>query len=201
MLVVPSRQRHLRPPPESERRKSAHVSSHHRFTIVPAESRKSRVVGASGYSGEELVRLLIRHPGGTAALTRASSRGNSRGCFRSSRGCATRTSRHRSDVAKLIATTHRIVFLRCRTIELRDRSSRRVIDLSADFRIKDTATTELRRAHRSAELAAQSVCGLRRTASRSDRANRHRPAVSDSILLRSFPCSSGGNQRRHRPSI
>lgn len=132
---------------------------------------KVAVVGASGYSGEELVRLLIRHPGvELVALTSRQLAGQTVAqVFPKFAGMRYADLAFiESDVAKLIATGARIVFLAlphgvatefARPLVA---AGLRVIDLSADFRIKDTATYQefYGEAHAAPELAAQSVYGL-----------------------------------------
>ena len=132
---------------------------------------KVAVVGASGYSGEELVRLLIRHPGvELAALTSRQLAGQTVGqVFPKFLGMRfSEVPFIESDVAKIVATGARYVFLALphgvATEFARPLVSAglRVIDLSADFRIKDTAVYEefYGEAHHAPELAALSVYGL-----------------------------------------
>jgi N-acetyl-gamma-glutamyl-phosphate reductase len=132
---------------------------------------KVAVIGASGYSGEELVRLLIRHPGvELVALTSRQLAGQTVAqVFPKFAGMRYADLAFiESDVAKLIATGARTVFLAlphgvatefARPLVA---AGLRVIDLSADFRIKDTATYQefYGEPHAAPELAAQSVYGL-----------------------------------------
>ena len=129
------------------------------------------VVGASGYSGEELVRLLVRHPGvDLVALTSRQLAGQSIARvfpkFAAMRFADVLFIE--SDVEKIIATGTRFVFLAlphgvatefARPLVA---AGLRVIDLSADFRIKDVAVYEefYGEAHHAPELAAMSVYGL-----------------------------------------
>ena len=129
------------------------------------------VVGASGYSGEELVRLLIRHPGvDLVALTSRQLAGQTVAqVFPKFGGMRFADVEFiDSDVEKIVATGARFVFLAlphgvatefARPLVA---AGMRVIDLSADFRIKDVAVYEefYGEAHRAPELAAMSVYGL-----------------------------------------
>lgn len=134
-------------------------------------SKKVAVVGASGYSGEELVRLLIRHP--HAELVALTSRQQAGQPLSS---VYPRFSGQRyadlafvdTDVPSIVATGAEIVFLALphgvATEFARPllEAGLRVIDLSADFRIKDVAVYEefYGEKHHAPELAARSVYGL-----------------------------------------
>src|ERR1041385_3822715 len=129
------------------------------------------VVGASGYSGEELVRLLTRHPGvELVALTSRQLAGQTvETVFPQFAGLRyAHLAFIESDVEKIVATGARFVFLAlphgvatefARPLVA---AGLRVIDLSADFRIKDPAIYEefYGEALHAPELAAQSVYGL-----------------------------------------
>ena len=129
------------------------------------------VVGASGYSGEELVRLLIRHPGvELVALTSRQLAGQSIAqVFPKFAGMRfADVAFIESDVEKIVATGARFVFLAlphgvatefARPLVA---AGLRVVDLSADFRIKDVAVYEefYGEVHHAPELAAMSVYGL-----------------------------------------
>ncbi|HYR57884.1 MAG TPA: N-acetyl-gamma-glutamyl-phosphate reductase [Chthoniobacteraceae bacterium] len=132
---------------------------------------KVAVVGASGYSGEELLRLLIRHPGvELAAVTSRQLAGQTiaqvfpRFAGMRFAGLAF----IESEVAQIVATGARVVFLALphgvATEFARPliAAGLRVIDLSADFRIKDVAVYQdfYGEAHHAPELAAMSVYGL-----------------------------------------
>ena len=135
------------------------------------ELEKIAIVGASGYSGEELVRLLIRHPGVLiVALTSRQHAGEPLGqVFPKFAG------QHYgeltfidSDVAKIVSTGARYVFLALPhglaseyAVPFAD-AGLRVIDLSADFRIKDSAVYQefYGEPHHAPELAEQSVYGM-----------------------------------------
>ena len=132
---------------------------------------KVAVVGASGYSGEELLRLLIRHPGvELVALTSRQLAGQMVAqVFPKFAGMRYADLTFiESHVEKLVATGVRVVFLAlphgvatefARPLVA---AGLRVIDLSADFRIKDTAVYQefYGEPHQAPELAAQSVYGL-----------------------------------------
>jgi len=129
------------------------------------------VVGASGYSGEELVRLLIRHPGiELVGVTSRQHAGTPLGRI------FPRFAGQRyadvpfidSDVSAILATQADLVFLALPhgvaatfAKPLLD-AGRRVIDLSADFRIKNAATYQeyYGAASHAPELASKSVYGL-----------------------------------------
>ena len=129
------------------------------------------VVGASGYSGEELVRLLIRHPGvDLAALTSRQLAGQTVAqVFPRFAGMRfADVAFIESDVEKITTTGARFVFLAlphgvatefARPLVA---AGLRVIDLSADFRIKDVAVYQefYGEEHHAPELAALSVYGL-----------------------------------------
>jgi N-acetyl-gamma-glutamyl-phosphate reductase len=155
-----------------------------------AVSRKIAVVGASGYSGEELVRLLVRHPHAElVALT--------------SRQLAGQTMAHvfprfsgmrysdlpfiASSVGDIVASGAEFVFLALPhgvahefAGPLLD-AGLRVIDLSADFRIKDVAVYAefYGEPHHAPELAAKSVYGL---------AEVYREAIRGAQLVASPGC-------------
>jgi N-acetyl-gamma-glutamyl-phosphate reductase len=132
---------------------------------------KVAVVGASGYSGEELLRLLIRHPGvELAAVTSRQLAGQTIAqVFPKFAGMRYADLAFiESDVAKIAETGARIVFLALphgvATEYARPliAAGLRVIDLSADFRIKDVAVYQefYGEVHHAPELAAQSVYGM-----------------------------------------
>ena len=132
---------------------------------------KVAVVGASGYSGEELVRLLNRHPGvEIVALTSRQLAGQTvEMVFPQFAGLRyARLAFIESDVDKIVASGARFVFLALPHGVAAEfakpfvAAGLRVIDLSADFRIKDPAVYEEfygERPH-APELAAISVYGL-----------------------------------------
>jgi N-acetyl-gamma-glutamyl-phosphate reductase len=129
------------------------------------------IVGASGYSGEELVRLLSRHPNaGIAALTSRQLAGQPLASVYP-RFAGTRYSGLRfidSTVDAIMATGARIVFLALPHGVATEyaaplvKAGLKVLDLSADFRIKDIAVYEefYGEKHHAPELAEMSVYGL-----------------------------------------
>ena len=132
---------------------------------------KVAVVGASGYSGEELVRLLSRHPQvDLVALTSRQVAGQPLSAvypkFAGTRYADLKFVE--STVEAIAASGARTVFLAlphgvatefARPLVA---GGFRVLDLSADFRIKDPAIYEefYGEKHHAPELAAQSVYGL-----------------------------------------
>lgn len=135
------------------------------------EAVKAAVVGASGYSGEELVRLLIRHPGvELVALTSRQLAGQTVAQvfpkFAGTRYAA--LAFIESDVSRILDSGAQFVFLALphgvATEYARPliAAGLRVIDLSADFRIKDVGVYHefYGEVHHAPELAAMSVYGL-----------------------------------------
>jgi len=134
-------------------------------------SEKVAVVGASGYSGEELVRLLSQHP--RAELTALTSRQLAGQPLATvyPRFAGTRYGALEfiaSDVAAILASDARFVFLAlphgvaAEFAQPLFAAGVRVIDLSADFRIKDARAYEEfygEKGH-APELAAVSIYGL-----------------------------------------
>ena len=129
------------------------------------------VVGASGYSGEELVRLLTRHPGvELVALTSRQLAGQTMAnVFPKFAGLRYSDLPFiESDVDKILATGAKFVFLAlphgvaAEYAKPLVAAGLRVIDLSADFRIKDPAVYEefYGEAPHAPELSAISVYGL-----------------------------------------
>jgi N-acetyl-gamma-glutamyl-phosphate reductase len=108
---------------------------------------KVGIVGASGYSGEVLVKLLLSHPNVTlAAVTSRSNAGKSLGSvIRAVRGADRGLKFTDSDPAALAATDIDLFFLALPHGAAATYASalvpagKRVIDLSADFRIADLA--------------------------------------------------------------
>jgi N-acetyl-gamma-glutamyl-phosphate reductase len=129
------------------------------------------VVGASGYSGEELVRLLIRHPGiNLVAVTSRQLAGQRLDAVFPKFGGQRYAelpfieSSTEAIVASgagivILALPHGVATEFARPLV---EAGLRVIDLSADFRIKDTAVYEqfYGEKHHAPDLAAKSVYGL-----------------------------------------
>jgi len=132
---------------------------------------KVAVVGASGYSGQELIRILMRHPG--VDLVCVTSR---QFAGQSIAQVYPRFQHHRfsevkfsaSDAAAVVASGAKVAFLALPHGLAHEyakpllEGGLKVIDLSADFRIKDPAVFQefYGEAHPAPELLAQSVYGL-----------------------------------------
>lgn len=129
------------------------------------------IVGASGYSGEELVRLLSRHPHAEiAALTSRQLAGQTLAAVYP-RFAGTRYADLKfieSTTEAILATGAKIVFLALPHGVAAEYAAPlvaaglKVLDLSADFRIKNLATYEeyYGEKHHAPDLAALSVYGL-----------------------------------------
>lgn len=132
---------------------------------------KIAVVGATGYSGEELIRILLRHPGvELACVTSRQSAGKALGAvypkFRGGKYDALAFSV--SEASAVAASGARLAFLALPhglaaefagpLIE----AGLRVVDLSADFRLKDAAVYKdfYAQEHPAPALLAASVYGL-----------------------------------------
>ncbi len=132
---------------------------------------KVAIVGASGYSGQELVRILMHHPGvDLVCVTSRQYAGQSLG------EVYPRLKGHRlsdlrfsnSTVHEIVATGAKFAFLALPHGLAHEyarpllEAGLRVIDLSADFRIKDPAIYEeyYHGAHPAPELLPMSVYGL-----------------------------------------
>ncbi len=132
---------------------------------------KVAIVGASGYSGEELVRLLVRHPSvDLCALTSRQLAGTPLETVypRFAGLPAAGLKFIDSDVVAIAATGAEFAFLALPHGVAKEfagpllEAGLRVIDLSADFRIKDAAVYQefYGEKHTSPELLAESVYGL-----------------------------------------
>jgi N-acetyl-gamma-glutamyl-phosphate reductase len=135
------------------------------------ETKKVAIVGASGYSGEELVRLLLTHP--HAELTAVTSRqyaGQSLAKVfpRFAHHARARKLQFSEPNAELLARQAQVVFLALPHGVAAEfagpllRLGCRVIDLSADFRVKSAAVYKEFYAHDhpAPELLTQAVYGL-----------------------------------------
>lgn len=129
------------------------------------------IVGASGYTGEELVRLILRHP--EAELVAATSRqfgGKSLAEVfpRTGHHSTAKTLKFTDAAPEKIAAEAEIVFLALPhgvAVEFAApllNAGARVIDLSADFRIKDAAVYRefYGHEHGAPDLLAEAVYGL-----------------------------------------
>ncbi len=144
------------------------------------------VVGASGYSGEELVRLLLKHP--RVELTAITSRANAGKSIgevypRFAKSSLTFCNPEVSELAKLadaaflalphgLATEYAIPLLK---------AGLKVIDISADFRLRSTAKYEeyYGTPHPSPELLKQAVYG---------QPERYRQALKTADLIACAGC-------------
>src|SRR3954466_7946372 len=132
---------------------------------------KAAIVGASGYSGEELVRLLLKHPNVeiTAVTSRQSAGQTVAQVFpKFGQYPAARPLRFTEPNAELLAKHAEVVFLALPhgvaaefAVPLLELGCQ-VIDLSADFRLKSAVTYKefYGHAHPAPELLAKSVYGL-----------------------------------------
>jgi N-acetyl-gamma-glutamyl-phosphate reductase len=135
------------------------------------KSKRVAIIGASGYSGEELVRLLLSHPHAElVAVTSRQYAGQSLAQVfpRFAHHPAARTLRFSEPNAEVLAQQAQLIFLALPhgvATELAVpllRLGCQVIDLSADFRVKDPAVYKefYGHDHRAPDLLAQSIYGL-----------------------------------------
>ncbi|MEW6305933.1 MAG: N-acetyl-gamma-glutamyl-phosphate reductase [Verrucomicrobiota bacterium] len=148
------------------------------------------IVGASGYSGEELVRLLLNHPHVelTAVTSRQSAGQTVAQVFpKFASHPKSRTLRFTEPNAELLAKQAEVVFLALPhgvaaeyAVPLLQLGCQ-VIDLSADFRLKSGAVYKEFYAHdhRAPELLAKSVYGLPEI---------YRAQIKDALLVASPGC-------------
>lgn len=151
---------------------------------------KVAIVGASGYAGEDLVRLLLAHPGADlAAVTSRQYAGQTLAQIfpRHAHHPAARTLRFTEPKAELLAKQADIVFLALPhgvaaeyAVPLLQLGAR-VIDLSADFRLHDAEVYKefYGHDHPAPELLKQAVYGL---------PEAHRTAIQNSSLVASPGC-------------
>lgn len=153
-------------------------------------TKKVAIIGASGYSGEELVRLLLGHP--EVELTAVTSRQYAGQTVaqvfpRFSQHPQARQLRFSEPNCELLAKQAEVVFLALPhgvaaefAIPLLQLGSQ-VIDLSADFRLRSTEVYKEFYAHDhpAPELLAKSVYGLPEI---------HRPAIREASLIASPGC-------------
>ncbi|MDP6035139.1 MAG: N-acetyl-gamma-glutamyl-phosphate reductase [Verrucomicrobiota bacterium] len=149
---------------------------------------KAAVVGASGYSGEELVRLLLGHP--HVELAAVTSRQYARQSvaeifprFAELTESLTFTEPDSATLAKVadvifLALPHGLAAEFAKPML---ESERTVIDLSADFRLNDTAVYEefYDSTHPTSELLPEAVYGM---------PELHREAIRDARLIASPGC-------------
>ena len=151
---------------------------------------KTAIVGASGYSGEELVRLLLSHP--HAELTAVTSRQNAGQTVaqvfpKFASHPRAKQLRFVDPNAELLAKQAEVVFLALPhgvaaefAVPLVQQGCR-VIDLSADFRLRSAAVYQEFYAHEhpAPELLAKAVYGLPEV---------YRAAIKDAALIASPGC-------------
>ena len=147
---------------------------------------KAGIVGGTGYTGVELLRLLAQHP--QVQLTAITSRKEAgmavADMFQSLRG---RVDMKFSDPGEAPLTGCDVVFFATPNGVAMDQARPllaagvRVIDLSADFRIRDVALWErwYGMTHASPELVAQAVYGL---------PEMHRPRIREARLVANPGC-------------
>lgn len=132
---------------------------------------KVAIVGASGYSGQELVRILMHHPGvELVCVTSRQYAGQTLGdVYPRLKGYPSSSLKFsNSSVQEIVATGASYAFLALPHGLAHEyarpllEAGLRVIDLSADFRIKDVATYEeyYHGTHPAPELLPQSIYGL-----------------------------------------
>ncbi len=157
---------------------------------MPPTRVKAAIVGASGYSGEELVRLLLNHP--HVDLVAVTSRQNAGQTIaqvfpRFASHPLSRTIRFSEPDAARLATEAEVIFLALPhgvaaefAIPLQ-KAGRRVIDLSADFRLRSAAVYQefYGHVHPAPELLATAVYGL---------PEFHREAIRKATLVASPGC-------------
>ena len=155
-----------------------------------AKTVKTGIIGASGYSGEELVRLMLLHP--HAQLTAVTSRQYAGQTVaqvfpKFSQYALAKTLRFSDPNAELLAKQCDVVFLALPhgvaaefAVPLVN-AGVRVIDLSADFRLKSAETYKEFYAHDhpAPELLARSVYGL---------PELYRDKIKDALLIASPGC-------------
>jgi N-acetyl-gamma-glutamyl-phosphate reductase len=155
---------------------------------------KVGIVGASGYSGEELVRLLLRHPSAElAAVTSRQYAGQTVAQVfpKFAHHSLARNLHFSEPKSELLATAAQIIFLALPhgvaaefAAPLLDLGCQ-VIDLSADFRLKSPATYQefYGHPHPAPELLAKSVYGLPEI---------HRARIQNASLIASPGCYPTG---------
>jgi N-acetyl-gamma-glutamyl-phosphate reductase len=134
---------------------------------MSARRLKVGIVGATGYTGVELLRLLARHPNVelTVITSRAEAGTAVAAVFPGLRGHVSLA--FTAPDAKALAQCELVFFATPNGVAMSQAGAllaggSRVIDLSADFRLRDVAEWErwYRTAHAAPELVAQAVYGL-----------------------------------------
>jgi N-acetyl-gamma-glutamyl-phosphate reductase len=143
----------------------------HGQTVSVMQTKQVAIVGASGYSGEELVRLLLAHPHvEVTAVTSRQYAGKPLGDIfpKFANHLRARALRFTEPVAASLASAAEVVFLALPHGVAAEfagpllKAGRKVIDLSADFRVKDPAVYKefYGHDHSAPELLKQAVYGL-----------------------------------------
>lgn len=148
---------------------------------------RAAVIGASGYAGQELVRLLQQHP--EAELTSIGSRSYADMPFSHSSGAAPAgfdVTYSKSDISQAVENADLLFLALPHGIALKELtadilSSTKVIDLGADFRLRSQRAYETwyKQAHTNKELLDQAVYGLPEI---------HRDAIRSSQLIANPGC-------------
>ena len=171
---------------------------------------KVGIVGGTGYTGVELLRLLAAHPRGRACARSRRARKPARGSPTCSRACAAATTSRspsprragldQCDVV-FFATPHGVAMAQAR--ELLD-AGVRIIDLAADFRLARPArcsSSWYKMPHACPDLLAEAVYGLPEINRERDPQGAHRRQsrlLSDRGAAR-LPAAGRSRPRRHRP--
>ncbi len=157
------------------------------------------VYGATGYAGYELVQLLRRHP--EARLVFATSEQSAGGRLADSYPCLDDIALVRAEEAPLGGVD--VVFCSLphgasmATVRRARQAGARVIDLSADFRLPDSAVYQrwYRVAHEAPELLAEAVYGipeLHREAIRQATLVANPGCYPTSVILGGYPLAKAG---------
>lgn len=138
---------------------------------MPMKPIKVAIVGASGYSGEELVRLLLRHPyADVASITSRQYAGQSLAEIFPKFASLSKAKTLRFTMPDPVALAHQaeLIFLALPHGVAAEiavpllKAGRRIVDLSADFRLKSAAVYQeyYGHPHPAPEFLAQAVYGL-----------------------------------------
>jgi N-acetyl-gamma-glutamyl-phosphate reductase len=165
-------------------------TTHNTIDMSVAQKVRTAIVGASGYSGEELVRLLLGHPHAelTAVTSRQYAGQTLAAVFPRFAGNAVADSLQFTEPnVKALTEAAEVVFLAlphgvaAEFAEPLLAADAKVIDLSADFRLSDASVYEefYGNPHPAPKLLAQSVYGM---------PELHRDAIRDANLIASPGC-------------
>jgi N-acetyl-gamma-glutamyl-phosphate reductase len=165
-------------------------TTHNKRTMSATEKMKTAVVGASGYSGEELVRLLLAHPRvELAAVTSRQYAGQTLAEVfpRFAGQAAAQSLTFTEPNPAALAEAAEVIFLAlphgvaAEFAQPLLEAGRQVIDLSADFRLNDAEVYEefYGGAHPAPALLAEAVYGM---------PELHRDAIRDARLIAAPGC-------------